>query len=234
MATGGGKSLVYQYCSQFVPGLVLVVTPLISLMTDQLLKLPSFITGACLNSNQTPQQKSEVHKAIVDKKVKVLFVSPERFFMEDFTKFNRKVSMVCVDEIHCASEWSHNFRPTYLKLHDMVRDKLEDPVILGLTATATRATQLSICTQFGIKAENIVTVPDLARLNLNLSITRDEDKERGLLNLIKSDLYKNFKSVLVFVTQRRTADNVAHYLSQNGVSSKAYHAGKSDAERQYV
>jgi ATP-dependent DNA helicase RecQ len=77
----------------------------------------------------------------VEKKIKVLYISPERFFIEDFSKFQREISMVCVDEIHCASEWSHNFRPAYLKLHDMITDKLGDnPVILGLTATATRAT----------------------------------------------------------------------------------------------
>lgn len=79
---------------------------------------------------------------IIDRHIKILFISPERFFMEDFTKFERKISMVCVDEIHCASEWSHNFRPAYLKLNDMIRYKLGDDVlVLGLTATATKATQ---------------------------------------------------------------------------------------------
>jgi superfamily II DNA helicase RecQ len=74
----------------------------------------------------------------------VLFISPERFFIEDFTKFKRQIPLVCVDEIHCASEWSHNFRPTYLKIHDMIREKLggaaNKAVVLGLTATATKAT----------------------------------------------------------------------------------------------
>lgn len=66
--------------------------------------------------------------AVIAKKIKILFISPERFFVEDFSKFERTISLVCIDEIHCASEWSHNFRPTYLKLHDMVRDKLGDDV----------------------------------------------------------------------------------------------------------
>src|SRR5690606_15606519 len=108
--------------------------------------------------------------------IKVLFISPERFFIEDFSKFNREIAMVCVDEIHCASEWSHNFRPAYLKINDMIKEKLgmnstEDgkrgsskAVVLGLTATATKATQRSICQQFGIEFPNhIVTQNDLSR-----------------------------------------------------------------------
>ena len=79
-------------------------------------------------------------KAVVDKKIKVLFITPERLFMEDLSKFGREISMVCVDDIHCSSEWSHNFRPAYLVLHEMIKEKLGDSTrVIGLTATATRA-----------------------------------------------------------------------------------------------
>lgn len=115
---------MYQFMSMFVPGLILVITPLISLMTDQLGKLPEFIPGAAINSQQSYHTKKAVLAAVLDRKIKVLFISPERFFIEDFSKFNREIAMVCVDEIHCASEWSHNFRPTYLKINDMIREKL--------------------------------------------------------------------------------------------------------------
>lgn len=81
-----------------------------------------------------------VIKAVQDKKIKVLFITPERLFMEDLSKFNREISMVCVDEVHCASEWSHNFRPAYLVLHEMIKEKLGPKTrVIGLTATATRA-----------------------------------------------------------------------------------------------
>lgn len=90
--------------------------------------------------------KKQIIKTITEKHIKVVFISPERFFMEDFSKFERGISMVCVDEIHCASEWSHNFRPAYLKLNDMIVGKLgKEALILGLTATATKATQKQIC-----------------------------------------------------------------------------------------
>lgn len=123
-------------------GLVLVVTPLIALMTDQLNKLPDFIPGAALNSQQSFDLKKKVVQAVQEGKIKTLFITPERLFTEDLQKFGRKISMVCVDEIHCASEWSHNFRPTYLMLHEMVREKLgSETIVLGLTATATKSTQ---------------------------------------------------------------------------------------------
>jgi len=109
-----------------------------------------------------------VVKAVQDKHIKVLFITPERLFMEDLSKFGRPISMVCVDEIHCSSEWSHNFRPAYLVLHEMIREKLgAETGVIGLTATATRAAQQQICGIFDIKyPNNIVTQTDLSRLNL--------------------------------------------------------------------
>ena len=81
-----------------------------------------------------------VIKGVYEKKIKILFITPERLFMEDFSKFGREISMVCVDEIHCSSEWSHNFRPAYLVLHEMIKEKLGGNTrVIGLTATATRA-----------------------------------------------------------------------------------------------
>ena len=129
-----------------MPGLILVVTPLIALMSDQLQKLPEFIPGASLNSQQSPGTKKAVVDAVINKKIKVLFITPERLFLEDLSKFGREISMVCVDEIHCASEWSHNFRPAYLVLHQMIKEKLGDVCrVIGLTATATKASQQNIC-----------------------------------------------------------------------------------------
>ena len=86
--------------------------------------------------------KKAVIQAVIDKQIKVLFITPERLFIEDLTKFGRPISLVCVDEIHCSSEWSHNFRPAYLVLHQMIKEKLgRDCKVIGLTATATKAAQ---------------------------------------------------------------------------------------------
>ena len=151
-------------------------------------------------------------------------------------KYGRKIAMVCVDEIHCASEWSHNFRPTYLMLHEMIREKLGSTCrVLGLTATATKSTQKQICGLFDIKyPEHLITQPNLSRLNLQLSITRDHNKTKALMTLLRSDSYKNIKSILLFATTRRTTDQIAGFLNQNGISSSSYHAGKSDEQRNYT
>lgn len=151
LATGGGKSLIYQFTTLFSSGLVLIVTPLIALMTDQLNKLPDFLPGASINSQQNFGLKKSIVQAVCERKIKILFITPERLFMEDLSKFGREISMVCVDEIHCASEWSHNFRPTYLMLHEMIKEKLGPQTrVLGLTATATKSTQHQICRIFDI------------------------------------------------------------------------------------
>ena len=154
-------------------------------------------------------------KAVQDKKIKVLFITPERLFMEDLSKFGRQISMVCVDEIHCSSEWSHNFRPAYLVLHEMIKEKLGDETrVIGLTATATKAAQMQICSIFDIDhPKHVVTQPDLSRLNLQLSITRDEEKTTALLKLLKSQSFKKLTSILVFATQRRTTDQLAQLLN---------------------
>ena len=163
---------------------------------------------------------------MTERKIKVLFISPERFFIEDFSKFGREINLVCVDEIHCASEWSHNFRPTYLKINDMIKEKLgsnasnphvkgaTSAVVLGLTATATKGTQRSICEQFNIKFPgHIVTQPDLSRINLQMSITRDTEKQKALLTLLRSDSFKKLDSILIFATHKRTCDLLASVLT---------------------
>jgi len=172
--------------------------------------------------------KRQVVQAVSEKKIKVLFISPERFFIEDFSRFNREIAMVCVDEIHCASEWSHNFRPTYLKIHDMIKEKLglkstdglakksfaSNAIVLGLTATATKGTQRSICELFDIKyPEHIVTQPDLSRINLQMSITRDTEKQKALLSLLRSDSFKRLDSILIYATHKRTCDLLASVLT---------------------
>ena len=234
LSTGGGKSLIYQYCSLFMEGLCIVITPLISLMTDQLQKLPACISGACLNSYQNSIHKKQVSEALSNNQISVLFLSPERLVVEDFEKHKQKISLVCIDEIHCSSEWSHNFRPSYLKLEDVICNRLNCNRILGLTATATKDTEMSLVREYGFK--NVVRNNDLSRMNLSLCITRDEEgmKMSNLCKLIRSPEYKNCKSIIIYCTYKSTTDNVARYLTQNGIESKSYHAGKSDVDRQYI
>lgn len=171
LATGGGKSLVYQYAALFAGrALVVVVTPLISLMTDQLNKLPDCLRGACLNSYQTAKQKSEIMGAVRRGAVDVLYVSPERLVVEDLTTFGRDISFFCVDEVHCATEWSHCFRPSFLKLNEIIFSRFRCRRVLGLTATATKQTENALKELFYF--QHVFRCKDLSRINLSLSITR--------------------------------------------------------------
>ena len=121
-------------------------------------------------------------------------------------------------------------------LHEMIKEKLGNRTrVLGLTATATRATQRQVCHIFDIKyPDHLVTQPDLSRLNLQLAITRDKGKDKALMTLLKSEGYRRLSSILLFATQRRTTEQVAGFLNSQGISSAAYHAGKTDEQRTYI
>jgi len=231
-ATGTGKSLVYQYLSLALDGVVLVVTPLISLMNDQILKMPKCVSAACFNSYHTREQRDEVLFALNNRKLNVLLMSPERLFLEtmDYTK----ISLICIDEAHCVSEWSHNFRPSYLRLESLLKEKMPEIPRLALTATATLKTVTSVCRALGIKKENVVRTTNISRTNITATVTRDTEKTRALIDLLKSDRFKSIKSIIVYCTYKRTTEQIKRYLTENGISALAYHAGLTDIQRQTV
>lgn len=153
-------------------------------MSDQVRNLCPSIPGACLNSSQAPKQKREIYNKLTEGKLKILFISPEKLVMEDMRKFG-KVGLICIDEIHCASEWSHNFRPSYLKLKEVVSNRFESSLLLGLTATLTTQAQSDLDRMF--EFDNILRCSQLARKNLKLTITRDRDNDKleGLAKLLR-------------------------------------------------
>ncbi len=210
-ATGTGKSLIYQYLSLVLDGVVLVVTPLISLMNDQVLKMPKWLAAACLNSYQTRDQRDEVMSAYKTGRLNVIMMSPERLFLEglDYSP----VKLICVDEAHCVSEWSHNFRPSYLRLEALLREKVPHVPRLALTATATVKTVISVCSALQIQRENVIKADNISRTNLFASVTRDTDKCNGLVKLLKSDRYKKLTSLIVYCTYKRTTEFVKRQLN---------------------
>lgn len=231
--TGSGKSLCYQLTATQLPNLTLVVSPLLALMKDQLTFLASKgIAAASIDSTLTPEQNRQVMSDVRNGTTKILMVSVERFKNERFRQFIQSVpvSMLVVDEAHCISEWGHNFRPDYLKL-PAYRESLNIPLVLLLTATATRKVKLDMADKFGIDEQHIVQT-GFYRSNLDLTVlpVSTAEKRHRLAQLIGEQQGPG----IVYVTLQHSAEDVAGYLIQQGVRASAYHAGLEDRKRQQI
>jgi ATP-dependent DNA helicase RecQ len=231
--TGSGKSLCYQLAAIELPHLTIVVSPLLALMKDQLAFLATKnIAAASIDSTLTPQQNQQVMADTRSGKIKILMVSVERFKNERFRQFieSVNVSMLVVDEAHCISEWGHNFRPDYLKLPNY-RQELNIPLVLLLTATATKKVKQDMATKFAILPEHIVQT-GFYRQNLDLSVlaVSTKDKNQQLLTSIADQTGCG----IVYVTLQQSAEYVANFLTQQGLNAQPYHAGFISEKRQKI
>lgn len=231
--TGSGKSLCYQYVATQLPHLTLVVSPLLALMKDQLEFLHSKgIAAASIDSTLTPEQNKQVMNDVRSGQCKVLMVSVERFKNERFRQFieSVQVSMLVIDEAHCISEWGHNFRPDYLKL-PAYQKELNIPLVLLLTATATKKVKEDMSARFDIAPNNIIQT-GFYRPNLNLYVrpVLEPNKNRALIE----EIQKQQGAGIVYVTLQNSAEEVALFLQQQGFAAKAYHAGLDNEVRQNI
>jgi len=239
--TGSGKSLCYQFAAMRLPHLTLVVSPLLALMKDQLTFLASKgIAAASIDSTLSPDENKQVMADARAGKLKILMVSVERFKNERFRQFinNVALSMLVVDEAHCISEWGHNFRPDYLKL-PAYRDELTIPLVLLLTATATKAVKRDMAHKFAIAEQHIVQT-GFYRSNLDLAVVpvSTAEKNNVLLQQVSSqglsDQASQQHSGIIYVTQQQSAERVAQFLCQNNINAAAYHAGFDNEKRQHI
>ncbi|KAK4551881.1 hypothetical protein RGQ29_032243 [Quercus rubra] len=228
LPTGAGKSLCYQLPAMVLPGLTLVVSPLVALMIDQLRQLPPVIPGGLLCSSQTLEEVSETLRKLQEGTIKVLFVSPERFLNAEFLSVvstNLSISLVVVDEAHCVSEWSHNFRPSFMRLRaSMLRDRLNVGCILAMTATATVTTLNAVMSALAIPQTNLIQKEQL-RENLQLSVSLSGNRMKDLLTLMKSSPFKEVKSIILYCKFQSETDLISRYLCDNNISAKSYHSG---------
>lgn len=232
--TGSGKSLCYQIPSLLLPGLTLVVSPLIALMKDQIDALhKKGIAAERLDSTLDAEQVAGVMNSVRAGSLKILYVAPERFNNERFRQAMQRVpvSLFAVDEAHCISEWGHNFRPDYLKLARYAR-QFRAERLLALTATATTQVLEDICRGFEIQPRCAVRT-GFYRPNLSLISTPITGKERdaALVDRLRS---RRAGPTIVYVTLQKTAEQVANLLARAGFDARPYHAGMDDEERSSV
>lgn len=222
--TGSGKSLCYQFSATQLPNLTLVISPLIALMHDQLDFLRTKgVAAASLDSSQSKEESQTVMSGVQNGDIKILMISVERFKNERFRRFIKRIpiSMLVVDEAHCISEWGHNFRPDYLKLPSY-QQELAIPLVLLLTATATRRVQRDMAQKFAIHPEHIVQT-GFYRHNLDIDLISTPSHEK--LKQLKTVLDDTQGASIIYVTQQKTAEEVANALRADGYSATAYHAG---------
>jgi ATP-dependent DNA helicase RecQ len=232
--TGSGKSLCYQLPALHLPHLTLVVSPLLALMQDQLAFLARHgINAASIDSAQSREQTAEVMERARSGELKILMISVERLKNERFRNFIAQVpiSLLVVDEAHCISEWGHNFRPDYLKLPDYQR-QFAIPQVLLLTATATPQVVADMQRKFAIAAADVITT-GFYRANLNLLVepVRGDDKRRRLVEWLAP---RAGQPSIVYVTQQKSAEQIAEHLSRHGIAASAYHAGMAHEQREAI
>jgi len=232
--TGAGKSICYQLPALLLPGLTIVVSPLIALMKDQIDQLRKRgIAAERMDSTLTAEESRAVYGAVQNNELRLLYVAPERFNNERFRELigRTRVSLFAVDEAHCISEWGHNFRPDYLKLARFAR-LCNAERLLALTATATPRVLDDICAGFDISPECAVRT-GFYRSNLTLRARAVSALERDAM-LLERLSTEPAAATVVYVALQRTAEEVASRLAAAGQPARPYHAGMSDDERTSV
>ena len=230
MPTGGGKSLCYQIPALLLEGVTLVISPLISLMRDQVMALKNAgVAAAYINSSLTPAQIRLVYRNIRSGMYKIIYVAPERLLTDGFLEAiqTRKVSLVTVDEAHCISQWGQDFRPSYLKIVDFLNILTPRPVVSAFTATATEAVRQDIAQILQLR-DPLRVVTGFDRPNLRFEVRRPKQKLPALIELVQQ---RRDKAGIVYCATRKAVEEVCENLQLNGIAATRYHAGLPDEER---
>lgn len=230
MPTGGGKSVCYQVPAMLFEGITIVISPLISLMKDQVDNIVDLgISAAYINSSLSNNKINIILNELKNNNIKILYLAPERLESLDFCELIKdlNISQIAIDEAHCVSQWGHDFRTSYRYIPKFINIFLNRPLITAFTATATKEVQEDIVRLLGLNNPNVF-VAGFDRENLKINVLKISNRFSYLLHYIKENLDS---SGIIYVSTRKEADNIYDKLIENNINVGKYHAGLSDEER---
>ena len=230
MPTGGGKSICYQIPALILEGITIVISPLISLMKDQVDNIKNIgIKSAYINSTLSDSEINSILNDVIKDEVKILYVAPERLESTEFLNFitRVKIAQIAIDEAHCISQWGHDFRSSYRRISKFIDLLVERPIITAFTATATEEVRRDIISLLRLNAPKIF-ITGFDRKNLKIIIEKAVIKKQYILNYISSS---KGVSGIVYCATRKDVDMIYEMLIANNIKAERYHAGLNDEER---